>query len=310
MHEERREKQVIRGLWLETLTSFAEAYPDDAHPLYVTLSGAEAIDIQLLVTNGLVAVEENGAIALRHRHRVVAVENRASAVVALATRFPGLKIIEQPFQNLLRSESPVRWPDGEHADLCCARVINLDLNEPLGDVDRNGQLTFPVVEWIAKLGQIHAQKRLDWTLCLTLHGEITWGTETSKSVAEFLLENFALEPAFRDQCHTWLGAALFERIDTADPSFATLSTEEQQRILMVFVPKKIAQVIHDQGWSVSVSRNLRYGGRRQQAPMVSWIMNFQWDPRASRRPQALYREALREILTGAGKVEEDGRISA
>lgn len=310
MSLDRPEKRAVRTLWLESVIQFSEAFPEDVVPLYLTLSGAEGRDIELLVENNLLPLTETGAVALEHRHRVIAVENSSRGVAALLRKYPGLKILEHPFQSLVRSHSPFRWPAGVDEQFCSARVVNLDLNETLAAVDDTDQVTFPVLQWIAKLGQIHAARQLDWCLCFTLHGEIGWSDDVSLGVREYLSENFESEPIFGEDCRRLFGDVLYAEIVSERPvKFACLSIEEQQLILMAFVPKKIAHLTCPQGWRVETQRNLRYGGVGDRAPMVTWIVNFVWDPRASRRPQAVYRESLRVALSGAGRIEEDGTIS-
>jgi hypothetical protein len=309
MGDDRPEKRVIRSIWLDVVVQFSEAYNNDSVPLYLTLSGAEGRDIQLLAEQELIQLTETGAVAAVHRHRVVAVEQNTQAAAELQVRFPGLKIIDYPFQNLLRSESPFRWPNGEDEQFCCARVINLDLNQPLSATDEGGNATFPIIRWIEKLGEIHRSRRLDWCLCFTLHGEINWSLDVSSAVQDFLAENFEAEPEFGASCRDLLGDDLFEdMVATRAVDLARLSVEQQQHILMIFVPKKIAKLLCHQGWRVETQRNLRYGGDAR-APMVTWVMTFTYDARAARRPLSLYRASLRLALSGAGKIEEDGSIS-
>ena len=310
MSEERPEKEAVRGLWLETVMHFDGAYPEDDVPLYLTLSGAEGRDIELLIENQLIETTETGAIALSHRHRVIAVERSTPAMIELQRRFPGLKIVVQSFQNLVRSESPFRWPDGEDERLCCARVINLDLDETLRAVEDRGEVSFPVLLWIRKLGQIHAARALDWSICLTLHGEISWSSACFASVRQFLAENFENDEEFARMSRLFLSESLFEDIASGrDLDVASLSVRDQQLLLMVFVPKKISQLLCPQGWRVETARNLRYGGNGGRAPMVTWIMHVTRDARVSGRPLTIYRESLRTVLSGAGRIEEDGTVS-
>jgi hypothetical protein len=310
MAEDRPQKQTVRSLWLDAVTQFAEAFPDDPHPLYVTLSGAEGRDIALLIEAGLIQTTETGAISTVHRHRVVAVERNTVAVIALQKKYPGLKILEHPFQNLVRGDSPLRWPDGDDVRHCRARVVNLDLDETLSARKDAGEIRFPVLSWISKLAQIHAVDRLDWSLCFTLHGEIEWDSQTSVAVCDFLVENFRCEEAFATASQSFLGSVVFSRIlDERPIDLSAVDVGDQQRILMVFVPKKIASLVCQQGWKVSTGRNLRYGGTGGHAPMVTWIVNFSWHAQASSNPDPVYRACLREILNGVGAIEEDGRIS-
>lgn len=310
MASERPEKEVVRQLWLETAVTYAEAYPDDRYPLYLTLSGAAGKDVAMLIANGLVPLAETGAIASRAKHRIIAVEANIQAVVALSERFPGLKIFQHPFQNLVRSESATRWPDGQDEEFCRARVVNLDLNQTLVAEEVAGQLRFPVLLWIQKLSQLHAEQRVEWSLCLTLHGEINWLPEVCVAVQRFLCENFARESAFRTACETHFGPDLFDAVNSDIPcSFSGRSLIEQQHVLMAFVPKKIAQLVCPQGWLVQTRYNLRYGGTEGRAPMVTWIIEFAWEIRIASTPDAVYRESLASVLSGVGRIAEDGSLS-
>ena len=134
--------------------------------------------------------------------------------------------------------------------------------------------------------------------------------EAGNAVTGFLAENCETEPNFSAACRGLLGNALFDRIMTReDIDLIALPRNEQQTVLMAFVPKKIAQLVHEQGWRVVTTRNLRYGATGAHAPIVSWIIEFHWDARASKTPAAVYRAALRAILSGVGQIAEDGTIS-
>lgn len=73
------------------------------------------------------------------------------------------------------------------------------------------------------------------------------------------------------------------------------------------VPKLIARVVHNEGWRVQTEKNLQYGGG-EHAPMVTWIVRFNWDEDATATPDALYRSALRNIFSGVGVVTDDGSV--
>jgi hypothetical protein len=310
MIADRPEKLAIRDLWLDVVINYSSAYPDEEHPLYLTLSGAEGKDIQLLVDAGILPQTATGAIPAESKHRVIAVESNSQAVLRLNKLFPGLKIFEHPFQALVRSASATRWPDGQDERYCRARVVNLDLNQPLNAENDGEELKFPILQWIQKLSQIHATEHLDWSLCLTLHGEVLWPPNTSEAVQRFLKENFQREPIFQAQCQDFFGDELFEATSSDQVcDFAQLERTDQQKILMAFVPKKIAQMVHVHGWSVQTSRNLHYGGSGGRAPMVTWIVNFVWEPRVFQTPEAVYKESLQHILSGAGSIAENGVIS-
>jgi hypothetical protein len=310
MAAERPEKARVRHLWVRTLLKYRSAYPNDAVPLYLTLSGAEGRDIEALIAAGVVRKTQVGGIATEDQHIVVAIESNSDAVLQLQRKFPGLKILEQRFDNLLRSARLTAWPQGDDIKFCQARVVNLDLNTAVRFEDVDGELIFPPLQWIRKLCILHVEQRLDWCLLLTLHGEAAWESAETHSIADYLNENFEREPAFAVNASGFLGEELFGRIVTRTiPAAKRLSVDDQQKLLMVYVPKKLAHTAHEHGWRTDTVYNLRYGGSHRRAPMVTWIVEFRWDTRISSQPERIYRDSLKQVLAGVGKIAADGTLS-
>ena len=240
---------------------------------------------------------------------LVAIESSAGAVIELQRRFPGLKILQEPVANLLHSSSPLTWPTGETRRFFRACVVNLDLTESLAAEVQNDQLIFPVLSWVHKVTQLHAAPpRLNWTLCLTLHGEISWTQRSDKLACIFLRENFERDHEFSAQAKAVLGDDLHDAIcrRPGRVGIRDLEADIQQRILMVLVPKQIAFDAHSVGWSVDTVENLRYGGTERRAPMVTWVLRFTWDTRARTQPDKVYREALARSLLRGGHIDSDG----
>lgn len=310
MNDERPEKAIVRSLWLEKVQSYRANYPNDTVPLYLTLSGAEGRDIELLITTGVIRRTEVGGIVEEDQQLVVAIESNTTAVLRLQSKYPGLKILERSFQNLVHNTTLIAWPQGADIRLCQARVVNLDLNTALQFEQVDGELQFAPLQWIRKLCILHAEQRVEWSLLLTLHGEATWDSSETSLVTSFLTENFEREPAFAENAKKMLGDEKFSHIICGTTGAArNLPIPEQQKLLMLYVPKQIARVAHEFGWRVETLRNLRYGGSGSHAPMVTWIIDFRWDRRLSTRPDAIYRESLRLLLNGVGFIAEDGTIS-
>jgi len=309
MDEDRLEKRAIRPLWVNEIRAVADQHPDRTEPWYLTLSGAEGRDIQLLIDAGLIRLEETGSIDDRDTGKVVAVENSMPAVARLQSKFPALRIKKVDFQSLLRGIGPSRWPEGKDETYCRARVVNIDLNQPLEADGSTGEVVFPVLDWIRKLCQLHARDpRLDWTLCLTLQGQISWPVEISQWIKGFLLENLGREPGFEAGCRALFGPELYANATgSATIDFGSLPWVQQQKLLLVLTPKLMAHIVYSDGWRVSAERCLRYGGGAR-APMVTWIIRFVWDGAAAAAPDARYREALNRIFVGIGKVDRNGRI--
>ena len=309
MAENRPAKQTIRSLWLEEVIAIARQYPNSIEPWYLTLPGAEGRDIQLIIDAGLISLTEVNSIAEKDQWKIVAVEQNNRAVLSLQKKFIGLKIEEANFASLIRGEGQFAWPDGVHAKVCRAHIINLDLNTPLKATQADGRVTFPTLEWIKKLCQIHAKPPCtDWTLCLTLHGDILWPDSVNLWTRDFLLENFNRERAFADNCKDFLGEQLFDKIvQEKTINFANLGGEDLQKFIMVMVPKLITRLVHNEGWRVLTEKNLRYGGGKH-APMLTWIVRFVWDEGGTATPDALYKYALCQILSGVGLVKDDGSL--
>jgi hypothetical protein len=310
MAAERPEKRTMRELWVAKTKTVEQEFPGSV-PLYLTLSGADGRDIESHIAEGIIKRNEVGGIHEDYLAKIVAIESSPEAVLALQKTFPGLKILEQSIQELVRSASAVAWPTGTDVEHCRARIINLDLNHPLSSEIESGHLAFPLLTFVAKFSQLHATApRLDWFLYLTLHGEITWAPEVCNAIQAYLAENCAAEPAFATACRTLLGDALFTQVTQhQSATLPSLSSVDQQKILMALVPKKISQLVIPQGWRVATTANLRYGGAGGRAPMVTWILEFRSDPRATVTPQAVYRDSLKGVLTRSGHIAENGSIS-
>lgn len=309
MDQERPEKHTVRMFWLEEARAYMDRYPEDEEPLYLTLSGAEGRDVRLFAEHGLIRLTETSSIVREDQGRIIAVESSAQAVLQLQRKYPGLKIVEKNFQDLVRGTGHFSWPNPEERHYCRARIINLDLNGQLRAQRQEAHIDFPVIAWIDKVARLHTMpSRRDWSLCLTLHGKINWTNEVCSFAQEFLRDNFRREPSFAESCRILFGEALYQDIDNkANVDFSALLLEAQQQVLMVTVPKLIAQRVQNQGWKVATERNLRYGGR-ENAPMITWLVRFTWDASTIAAPNAAHRDALTGIFHFVGSIREDGQI--
>ena len=307
MDARRPAKEAMRALWLSEIQR--HALQDNGFPLYMTLPGAEGIDIAMLAEAGLVQLTESGAIAENHKERIIAVERSLPAVLSLQQKFAGLKIIRTEIRDLLAGDNPLRFPQGDQERYCRARVINLDFDKSLSALEKDAVVEFPLMQWIDKLARIHGvAPRTEWSLFLTLNGTMNVSANAGETIRLFLKENFQRSPEFSQQCRRIFGEGLFELLN-GDQSvdFSVMNAEDQQKVLMAFVPKKIAQLVHGHGWLVRTMRNLMYGGAGA-APMVSWIFNMLWDERFVATPDQIYRESLQDILNAAGRINEHGEI--
>lgn len=311
MAAERPAKSRVRQMWVERVEAAASDLDLAKGPLYLTLPGALGLEIEMLIERGVIARNKVGAIEAADLNKIIAIESNEAAELELRHRFTGLKVIRQRFEDLLHSTSPLTWPQGEHEWSCRARVVNLDLNSSLTCVKEHGHLSFPVVQLVSKLADIHAKApALDWVLCLTLDARLAWDDEVSLGVQQFLLENFGREPAYASAARALLGDDLYAALAGSTPiHWSARPLIDQQRLLMALVPKKIAQLVHSRGWRVDTVANLHYGGTDDEAPMVTWVVELHRDPRATATPDLVYREGLQRVLQSVGRIEKDGSLS-
>jgi len=305
MAAERPEKATVRGLWVDEVRRADQMFSGEGGPLYLTLPGAQGGDIHELIEAGVVSLAQNEAsIENPEDIRLVALENSPVAYVALRQRFPGLKVLQKDLRDVLGNDN---WPTGEDRAYFRARVINLDMNTPLKGTVEDGRLLFPALAFARKLATVHGDPPINWTLCLTLHGEIKWSAAFERRVCKFLSENFAQDETFAEHARATLGVKIFKLIcdEPSRSGLRNLSHENQQRVMMVLVPKQIAFDAHTTGWSVDTVENLRYGGTRKRAPMVTWILRFTHDDRDA---DVLYRDGLARALSHRGHITARGKL--
>jgi hypothetical protein len=278
----------------------------------LTLPGAGGLDVKRLVDAGLVRLAENGAIHSDDAWKVVAVESDNDAYLAVKRCLPGLRVLNENIRGILASTGPLTWPRGEHEHWCRAHVVNLDLNSSLRcERDAQRALIFPTMQLIWKLARLHLKEpALDWALCLTVAAQINWAVEDCEFVQRFLRENFRREESFANDCRKLLGVELFDALCAEQVvEMNALTRAEQQAILMVFVPKKIVADTYTQGWLVTTTHNIRYGGRGGSQRMASWVIQFTREPRVSAEPQAVYSECLAQALSGVRTIQADGTLA-
>jgi hypothetical protein len=309
MADDRPEKQRMRELWVDRV---AEASPPtDREPLFLTLAGADGRDVQALVDADLIKLTETGAISTEDAGKVVAVESREEAFLKLSKRFQGLRVLNTRIEDLLRREHPFNWPAGADQELFRARVVNFDFDRPLDVTVRNSQLVFPQIMWIKKIATIHAHKApTNWCLLLTCQGQIQWPIEVETRVKALLADNFQRSEEFSKVAEKLLGTDTFDGIrDCSDDlTLSELPYKTQQRILMAVVPKKLCRELSGSGWSIITRNNVRYGGTKKRAPMVSFVFEFRWDQRSSAEPDAVYLESLLNSVSEPSEIDSKGSI--
>ncbi len=316
MADERPEKDTMRELWADCLEQLAaEELGGDGSkpPLYLGLCGARGLDILKFVERGILARTETGAIAEADLGKIVAIEGDREAAEKLRDEFFGLDVFDTKLEQLLQMPSDMAWPGKKLRRILRARIVNLDLNQALEARVKQNQLQFPLVKMIEKFAVLHAQDpHVNWSLCLTLHADLALDPGALGQIASFLAENFEKEETYGAASSGLLGEDLYQQLaqgECPDEFFDDLQPDDIQSLLMALIPKRIISDIHRHGWKVTTRRNLRYGGELV-APMVSWILDFEWDPRGTSAPQQLYSESLGGAVAAVEQIEATGEVVA
>jgi hypothetical protein len=307
MTAERPEKAVVRQLWIEKIAAHYQKKKNEnsTERLYLTLCGAEGRDLDMLVDQGIIERTETGSLTRDSAQMVAAIENSALAVSHLLRKFPGLKVHPQSYESLLHGSNPTRFPQGINEELCRSRVINLDLNSPLLAEESNDRIRFPLMDFIHKFSTIHiAGEKWDWSLLLTLHGELPWGEPIWKFVTNYLLQNFKDVPEFMEAASEILGKDVADALKKKNIEVLCAAEDAHQRLLLALVPKLIAEKLREQRWSIDVDWSFSYGGS-SSAPMVTWAIDFSRAPQEA-TPAQIYADNVARILERAGAIDADG----
>lgn len=305
----RPEKVFIRGLWAEEVESVARMYPESRVPWFLTLPGKDGLDIKDLIDRGIIGLSENRSIGEDYLDKIVAVERSTSAVIHLNRQFAGLNIRQVDFSNLVRGEGKLSWPEGKDIGYCRARVINLDLHSPLKAVISDNEIIFPLFEWVRKLCRIHSvEERIPWTLCLTLHAEFSWSEAISQRITtlirNFVQDNKQQVPEFEVPYNEFIGDQLFATQAGEELDLGQIEMGLERRFIMVIVPKFIASIALEDGWTVETAYNLQYRGAGG-APMATWILRFSWQEDLATRRHQNYTQSLESIFSRIGEVREN-----
>ncbi|MBB5633743.1 hypothetical protein BKA04_001966 [Cryobacterium mesophilum] len=312
MRKERPAKSTIRARWLQIIKEYEKHWSSD-EVLYTTLCGAEALDIRMMVADGLIKATEVGGIADSDKGKVVAVEAGLDALLQLRQSIPGLRVIDQRIDYIVGGASdPNKFPEKKKRDAARARVINLDFNGPLKlDHDAQNGFKHPDLETVRKLAALHGKPevRAPWCLLLTFQSEITWSVSTQQEVFRYLSANASEHHGFGRQLKAFYGDELFDLI-TGDQSFdiSTHTRQSQQLLLSAFVAKRVALLASTSGWKVTTRANWRYGGEDLTAPMCTWIFDFSWDPRGDSNSHAVYQDSLSDVLSATAVVNSGGTV--
>jgi len=307
MAEDRPAKAAVRQRWVDCLIEL-DARWEGREPLYLTLPGAEGRDVALAVQHGVIALNEAGSIAEESLHKVVAVERGQEAALQLRRRFPGLKILDQPIQSLVRGEGLTSYPEAEHRVWCRALVVNLDLSARLEGEARAGGISFPVVSWIGKLAVLHAQEPIvPWTLLLTMNAEPSLAHEGLRDIGTLFRENISLSPAFRERLADLVGPTAVEGLSTeATDPLGGSDDQTLRSVVVAAIPKLIAGVVPE-GWVMRSEWCLRYGGESGHAGMIAYRFDFTLAD-GNLAPVERYKHTVDDLLRSVERIEEDGTV--
>jgi len=306
MNADRPAKTAIRSLWADVVAQEKTGLVA-GQPLYLTLCGAAAKDLLLLAERGIITLTETRALSAPDEALVAAVESSADGVLELQRTMPGLKVFQQRIEEMLRGSSPFSWPEGEARRWCRAKVVNLDFNSSLRGGLSGDWPQFPTLDVIDKLADLHTEPSTqEWLLLLTLQAQIQWPVELIQSVRGFLNDNFSHHQSFAELCERFVGPVAFEDLVSGELPWANLSSEAQQRVLMIFLPKAVASRVRGR-WRIEVEANIRYGGEpgTGSAPMCSWVIRFARDARAVNANDA-YLGALNSAVSRPQYIQADG----
>ncbi|MEU8215668.1 hypothetical protein AB0C47_07865 [Micromonospora taraxaci] len=298
-------KQTIRAKWLDVCQQWR--LQSRHEPLYVTLPGSDGYDISMLIEAGLIPILENRAIADGAAGLVVAVERDVMAASRLRQKFPGLKVVPKDIGEELRIAKPIADLSKEAKQYGRGLVINLDFNQPL--IVQNNQ--YPVLELVGRLGDLHRHPSpQDWTLLLTLNADPgAWPHDVCSRHARTLIEVMSTEHGL-DAWWQKHGEELGP-IGDGSKSFSDWSDDQQQCMLLTLMPLLLLGRLAATGWDVAVRWAAVYGERGSgHAPMVTWVVDINYDPDACAQPVAQRRKLVQVLLDAVGQVDTDGSWSS
>ncbi|GAP12787.1 hypothetical protein LARV_00523 [Longilinea arvoryzae] len=309
MAANRPEKNFVRHLWLDEIQRAEQEGYDSHYPLYLTLPGRLGGEINLLIEHGIVRRTETGAIHSEDSHKIVALESSKAAQIELLRRYPGMNVLQMPIQSLIKGDGQRNFPENKDEIIYCkAKIINLDLNEPIKVGETVNEIAIPVIEWIKKFSLLHREDRIDWSLCLTLHGEIFWNNIVNAQVIKLLIDNCNYDATFKELLIIHLGEKIAVSLFSGQIDFTNITQREMQKVLMVLIPKLLVQYASNNGWIISTVHNYSYTGGGG-APMVTWVFNFHINPDAAAQVLTEYHNGIRNIFQQVGFINEDGEVN-
>jgi hypothetical protein len=291
-------KNTVRAQWMMVCRDWQKKSAQ--RPLYVTLPGSDGVDISLLIEEGILPVLENNAISDDAAGLVVAIERDLPAAGHLKERFPGLKVVPSDIFHELKAQRVVTDLSKEVRTFARGLIINLDFNQAFtvsGD-------SHPTVDLIGRLADVHKEATTqNWTLLLTHNTDLsgwpsTIGVRNARTLSEAMV-------AHKDLGAWWkvYGRDLAPILAQKE-SLSTWDRRHQQCLLQILVPLLILARVASSGWDIQVSWSAVYGLEPPFAPMVSWIIAFEFDRDKAAAPQTQRNTCLDGLLECVGRIDD------
>ncbi|QMU55621.1 MAG: hypothetical protein GKS04_00200 [Candidatus Mycalebacterium zealandia] len=310
---DRLPKKHVRNLWIDKVEE-EEGKLDSDHqtPIYLTLPGGEGKEIQELIDRGILGRTEATSIRDSDKWKVVAVENCPREVSKLQRKFPGLIIHQTSIADLLKGDGELRFPEGRVLKHCLAKIINLDLNFPLKGKFVNSVSIYPIVQLIKKIAEIHNNQSPseEWFLFLTLHGEIQLEEKMKSEVVTFINENLSGHPEFAEKAEKLINQMDEKRIDSNILNIILKNGKLQQKFIMLFLPKLVADRLKNHKWNIIINHAYIYGSLPDSAPMTTWIMSFRKNNSDGATGNSCYEDNVNNILNNLAEIDSNGRVKA
>lgn len=300
MAADRPAKQVVRGWWVEQVRQRKPGAVSNGVPAYLTLPGAEGLDLQALLDAGVIARTEAGQIDTSDAGLLVAFESDLQAVAAVKKKFPGLDVHPTPIKSALSGSAGDSYPDRKSKRALRAAVVNLDLNGALS-VDDQGVIE--VLTWVEKFCKVHASNPkggLSWCLCLTVAAKLEGPPERRNALHDFLREqvrSFGELEDLANQVAPWLMEE-----GGSDDGLRT------QQLLLLLVPAKLAAHVSE-GWAITMVRAAAYGhDTDEHAAMVTFVVDLDPSVDSRERPVTAQEQFYATLGPAITWITHDGDL--
>ncbi|GGM99680.1 hypothetical protein GCM10011609_42570 [Lentzea pudingi] len=308
MELSRPAKITIRQWWLASVRAHDKAALANGVPLYLTLPGQHGLDIKLLIDEGVIRTTEAGPIVAADASRIVAIESNMMACGLLRKKIPGLSVRQENISGMLSWNFPDVFPDSKNKKQFRAAVVNLDFNQSL-KMHPDG--TIPVLNAIDKIARIHEgdinRPPIDWTLCLTLNADLICTPQQRGEQAAFIADQVFDCPDLM----LWVETHLRDQLDELEQKPEVLDSWDKaivQRLLMVLVPLRIIQLACARGWRVNCQYVAGYGEHPQETPMVTFVINFEWNDTGRVTPAQTSKTCREQLPAAMCRVLGDGSV--